>query len=58
MNTTQRSMWAKLQVKLTGPGGVKCHCCNSFFGKSKQQLQRLVRRLVKQDTDKQIKELE
>ena len=36
----------KLQDKRTGKGGVHCYCCNSYKGKSRKILNRLVRRVL------------
>jgi len=31
-----------------GVGGLKCYCCNSYKGKLKSKLSRMVRRVLKQ----------
>lgn len=31
----------------TGKGGVKCTCCNRFFGKDRKKLHQQVRRILK-----------
>jgi len=47
----------------TGPGGLKCPCCNSSRGKTKNShvgkdnsLNKKARRKLKEDTNKEIKE--
>lgn len=37
----------RLLDKLTGPGGVKCYCCNCYHGKQRKILRRLARRRLK-----------
>jgi len=33
--------------KHIGLGGIKCHCCNNFHGKSKKKLNRIARARLK-----------
>jgi len=40
--------------KRCGPGGLKCPCCNDFFGKDRQGLKRLARRGLKENTIREI----
>lgn len=41
-------VFRRLMDKRCGKGGVKCHCCNDFHGKSRKKLHRLVRRVLRQ----------
>lgn len=38
-----------------GPGGVKCQCCNPFFGKERKKLRRLARARLKMKHNQRIK---
>lgn len=38
-----------------GVGGLKCNCCNSYKGKDKPLLNRLVRRTLKHKDNKETK---
>lgn len=37
----------KVQTENIGPGGFKCPCCNSFFGKERKVINRRARRVMK-----------
>jgi len=39
-------------------GGVKCDCCNKWKGKARKQLNRIVRRRLKNSLKKEIEETE
>jgi hypothetical protein len=42
--------------KYLGPGGVRCHCCNPFFGKDRKKLNRLIRHKLSSNLRKSLKE--
>lgn len=46
----------KLLDKRTGPGGVKCNCCNMYYGKERKKLNRIVRTQLKRMDKKILKE--
>lgn len=48
--------YRRLLDAVTGPGGVKCHCCNNYKGKQRHQLNRMVRRISKRFVDSEIEE--
>jgi hypothetical protein len=37
----------KNSMKMVGPGGVTCPCCNLFFGKKRKKLNRIARSRTK-----------
>lgn len=45
----------RCQMKHTGVGGFKCPCCNYFFGKDKNKLNRMARASLKGELRKEIK---
>lgn len=46
--------FCKCQNSLVGVGGVKCPCCNMFFGRKRKKLNRLARRKLKIKDKKDI----
>ena len=44
------------QMSYVGIGGMKCYCCNDWFGKNKYKLNKLARQKIKNETRKLLLE--
>ena len=49
-----KDLFTQQQHNIIGPGGVKCPCCNDYYGKSKPKLNRIKRRKLKENTKCEI----
>jgi len=47
----------KCQIHHVGVGGLKCPCCNIYFGKNKKLLNRMARARDKSDWKRTLKNL-
>jgi hypothetical protein len=49
-----KDLFTRQQHNIIGPGGLKCQCCNDYYGKKKPVLNRIKRRKLKQQTKKEF----
>ena len=46
----------KEQLKRIGIGGLRCYCCNDFYGKTKSKLNKAARTAMKREVKKIVNE--